>query len=161
MTNVLPITYHGQLVATVLLDRAIVATDLAPEHRQTVDAMCVYAGEILEGRITKPYSDEDALAMPTRLPPGGSPPANPPVSGNDQVTAGERARSCGLDWLAGPVGLVGLAVSLARLDELSSRSAARAAGQMACRIGLTARLRLAGSRPCQPTPPHPLPSAGA
>ena len=62
MTNVLPITHNGQLVATVLRDRAIIATDLAAEDRRTVEAMCVYASEILQGRITKPYSDEDALA---------------------------------------------------------------------------------------------------
>jgi hypothetical protein len=67
MTNVLPITYNGQLVATVLRDRAIIATDLTPEHRQTVEAMCVYASEILEGRITKRYSDEDALAYADAL----------------------------------------------------------------------------------------------
>ena len=62
MTNVLPITHNGQLVATVLRDRAIIATDLAADERPTVEAMCVYASEILHGRITKPYSDEDALA---------------------------------------------------------------------------------------------------
>jgi hypothetical protein len=67
MTNVLPITDNGQLVATVLRDRAIIATDLTPEHRQTVEAMCVYAGEILEVRITKPYGDEDALAYADAL----------------------------------------------------------------------------------------------
>jgi hypothetical protein len=52
MTNVLPITHNGQLVAT----------DLAAADCPTVEAMCVYASEILHGRITKPYSDEDALA---------------------------------------------------------------------------------------------------
>ena len=62
MTNVLPITHNGQLVATVLRDRAIIATDLPAAERPTVEAMCVYASEILHGRITKPYSDEDALA---------------------------------------------------------------------------------------------------
>jgi hypothetical protein len=62
MTNVVPITFNGQLVATVLRDRAIIATDLTPERRRTVEAMCVYASEILQGRVTKRYSDEDALA---------------------------------------------------------------------------------------------------
>ncbi len=62
MTNVLAITHNGQLVATVLRDRAIVASDLAAEDRLTVEAMCVYAAEILEGRVTKPYNDADALA---------------------------------------------------------------------------------------------------
>ena len=39
-----------------------VATDLAAEDRRTVEAMCVNASEILQGRITKPYSDEDEAA---------------------------------------------------------------------------------------------------
>jgi hypothetical protein len=62
MTNVLAITYDGRLVAAVLHGQAIIATDVPDRHRATVEAMCLYAGEILAGRIDGPYRDEDAIA---------------------------------------------------------------------------------------------------
>ena len=73
-----------------------------------------------------------------------------------------RGRASGWARLAGfGGGLVGRAVSLARLDGLSSRSVVWRHGRSTRRIGLTARLRLAISRPCRPTPPHPPPFPGA
>ncbi len=62
MTDLLAITHDGQLVAAVLRGHAIIATDIPEEDRATIEAMCVYAGEILEGHIDGRYRDQDAIA---------------------------------------------------------------------------------------------------
>jgi len=62
MTNILPITHNGQLVAAVLPGQAIIATDVPAEDRARIEAMCLYAGEILGGHIDGPYRDQDAVA---------------------------------------------------------------------------------------------------
>jgi hypothetical protein len=62
MTNVVAIKHNGRLVAAVLHSHAIIATDLLDQDRATVEAMCLYASEILAGRIDGPYNDHDAIA---------------------------------------------------------------------------------------------------
>jgi len=62
MAKILPITCNGQLVAAVMPGQAIIRTDVPDEDRARIEAMCMYAGEVLEGRTDGPYSDEDALA---------------------------------------------------------------------------------------------------
>jgi hypothetical protein len=62
MTNVVAITHNGRLAAAVLHSHAIIATDVKVEDRATVEAMCLYAAEILAGRIDGPYNDHDAIA---------------------------------------------------------------------------------------------------
>jgi hypothetical protein len=55
------ITYNGEVVAVVVGDEAIIPNTLAPEDRQTVEAMCLYALEVAAGQHAGPYSDERAL----------------------------------------------------------------------------------------------------
>jgi hypothetical protein len=62
MTNVVPISHNGRIAAAVLHGHAIIATDLPDQDRATVEAMCLYAAEILAGRIDGPYRDHDAIA---------------------------------------------------------------------------------------------------
>jgi hypothetical protein len=66
MSEFQPITYHGEVVAVVLADQAIIPKALADEDRATVEAMCLYALEVAAGRQAGPYSDECALAYAQR-----------------------------------------------------------------------------------------------
>lgn len=62
MRRLLPIMHRDRLAAVVLRDRAIIASDLSTADRRTVEAMCLYAAEILNDENAMPYTDEAALA---------------------------------------------------------------------------------------------------
>ena len=66
MSEFQQITYHGEVVAVVVADQAIIPKALPAEDRETVEAMCLYALEVAAGRHAGPYSDDRALAYARR-----------------------------------------------------------------------------------------------
>jgi hypothetical protein len=54
------IRQHGTLVAAVVADRAIIADGVKDEQLRHVQAMCLYALEVLGGERPGPYTDTDA-----------------------------------------------------------------------------------------------------
>ena len=66
MSDFQQITYHGEVVAVVIADQAIIPKALPAEDRKTVEAMCLYALEVAAGQHAGPYSDDGALAYAQR-----------------------------------------------------------------------------------------------
>jgi hypothetical protein len=66
MSEFQQITYHGEVVAVVIADQAIIPKALPAEDRRTVEAMCLYALEVAAGQRAGPYSDDRALAYAKR-----------------------------------------------------------------------------------------------
>jgi hypothetical protein len=66
MSEFQQITYHGEVVAVVIADQAIIPKALPAEDRKTVEAMCLYALEVAAGQHAGPYRDDRALAYAQR-----------------------------------------------------------------------------------------------
>lgn len=60
MRNLQRINHNRQLAAIVIADQAIIDDTLTGEHRQHVQAMCLYALEIEHGERPGPYTDAAA-----------------------------------------------------------------------------------------------------
>jgi hypothetical protein len=66
MSDFQQITYHGEVVAVVIADQAIIPKALPVEDRKAVEAMCLYALEVAAGQHAGSYSDDAALAYAQR-----------------------------------------------------------------------------------------------
>ena len=62
MSEIQPITHRGRMAALVVAGQAIIPDALPSQEQTTVNAMCLYALEVAEGRLPGPYNDAQALA---------------------------------------------------------------------------------------------------
>ena len=55
-----PVTHRGRIVAIAIAGQAIIDDTLPPDEHRHVQAMCLYALEILDGERPGPYTDATA-----------------------------------------------------------------------------------------------------